>query len=113
MLSSVSGIGVYRNWNSDGPTMPEVYDKTDFRLESNRSWDFSKVTPAVVSIALGTNDFSSGDGKKERLPFDSIRFINGYVKFVQHVKSKYPDAKVACWVVPWWVANVEIFFAVA
>ena len=25
ILSSVSGIGDYRNWNSDGPTMPQVY----------------------------------------------------------------------------------------
>jgi hypothetical protein len=24
-LSSVSGIGMYRNWNGHGPTMPEVY----------------------------------------------------------------------------------------
>lgn len=95
MLSSVSGIGVYRNWNSDGPTMPEVYDKADFRLESNRSWDFSKVTPAIVSIALGTNDFSGGDGKKERLPFDSTMFIRAYVNFVQHVKSKYPQTRIA------------------
>lgn len=30
LLSSVGSIGAYRNWNSDGPTMPKVYDKVDF-----------------------------------------------------------------------------------
>lgn len=30
LLSSVSGIAAYRNWNSDGPAMPEVYEKVDF-----------------------------------------------------------------------------------
>ncbi|HEY1871109.1 MAG TPA: hypothetical protein VGG71_08630, partial [Chitinophagaceae bacterium] len=41
ILSSVSGIGIYRNWNSDGPTMPQVYEKTDLRFDSNRLWNFS------------------------------------------------------------------------
>ena len=95
MLSSVSGIGVYRNWNSDGPAMPQVYEKTDFQIAGNRLWDFKTYTPKVVSIALGTNDFSDGDGKKPRLPFDSAGFVNSYIKFVQTVKSKYPSVQIA------------------
>jgi lysophospholipase L1-like esterase len=94
-LSSVSGIGMYRNWNSDGPTMPTVYEKMDFQDYNPKRWDFSRFTPRVVSIALGTNDFSHGDGKKERLPFDSTAFIGEYVKFIGVVKSKYPAAQVA------------------
>jgi hypothetical protein len=93
VLSSVSGIGIYRNWNSDRPVMPEVYEKTDFQEGSSRPWNFSNFTPAVVSIALGTNDFSNGDGKKQRLPFDSVTFTKNYVTFVKTVKSKYPKAK--------------------
>lgn len=95
VLSSVSGIGVYRNWNSNGLTMPEVYEKVDFQDNNPQRWDFSTFTPQVVSIALGTNDFSNGDGKKERLPFDSAAFVNNYIQFVQLVKSKYPKAQVA------------------
>jgi lysophospholipase L1-like esterase len=95
ILSSVSGIGIYRNWNSDGPTMPQVYEKTDLTFGSNRLWDFSSYTPDVVSIALGTNDFSNGDGKHKRLPFDSATFVSNYIKFVQLVKSKYPKARIA------------------
>ncbi|MFL5740104.1 MAG: GDSL-type esterase/lipase family protein [Flavisolibacter sp.] len=95
IVSSVSGIGIYRNWNTDGPTMPQVYEKLDFQEQNPKLWDFSTYTPKVVSIALGTNDFSHGDGKTQRLPFDSTRFVNHYIQFVQLVKSKYPSAQIA------------------
>ena len=95
MLSSVSGIGIYRNWNSNGPTMPQVYEKADLWQGSTRRWDFGKYRPAIVSIALGTNDFSNGDGKHERLSFDSAVFVSTYIKFVQLIKSKYPAARIA------------------
>jgi len=95
VLSSVSGIGIYRNWNSNGPTMPQVYEKLDFQENNPQKWDFNTFTPQVVSIALGTNDFSNGDGKKERLPFDSVSYVNNYIKFVQVVKTKYPKAQIA------------------
>lgn len=95
VLSSVSGIGIYRNWNSAGPTMPQVYEQADFRENSSSRWDFDAFTPQVVSIALGTNDFSNGDGMNERLPFDSTAFVTNYVQFVQLVKTKYPQAQIA------------------
>jgi hypothetical protein len=95
ILSSVSGIGIYRNWNSLGPVMSAVYEKTDFQDSSSRLWNFRMYKPVVVSIALGTNDFSDGDGQKPRLPFDSAVFVNGYIRFVEMVKSKYPQARIA------------------
>lgn len=95
MLSSVSGIGVYRNWNSDGPVMPEVYEQLNFRERSSRPWDFGSRQPAVVCVALGTNDFSNGDGKQLRLPFDSMAFTTGYIRFVQRLKYLYPRARIA------------------
>jgi hypothetical protein len=95
ILSSVSGIGVYRNWNSDGPTMPQVYEKTDLTYDSTQQWNFAKYNPAIVSIALGTNDMSRGDGVKKRLPFDSAQFTSHYIQFVQLVKRKYPHAQIA------------------
>ena len=94
ILSSISGIGIYRTWNKEEPSMPKLYGKTDFQLESSRDWDFSKYQPNIVSIALGTNDLSNGDGKTPRTPFDSTRFVNGYVDFVRFVKSKYPNAQI-------------------
>ena len=95
MLSSVSGYGIYRDWNSDGPALPQVYEKTDFQADGTRYWDFKTYTPKIVSIALGTNDMSPGDGKKPRLSFDSAVFVSTYIRFVQLVKSKYPVAQIA------------------
>lgn len=94
ILSSVSGIGIYRTWNHEEPSMPQVYDKTDFQVGSERKWDFNKYTPKIISIALGTNDLSNGDGKTPRTAFDSARFVNNYIGFVQFVKSKYPTAQI-------------------
>ena len=95
VLSSVSGIGMYRNWNSDGPAMPQVYENLDFQENSTRQWDFKTYSPQVVSIALGTNDLSTGDGKKPRLPFDSVRYVSSYLDFIKLVKAKYPQARLA------------------
>jgi lysophospholipase L1-like esterase len=75
--------------------MPQVYDNADFQLGSRRQWNFENYKPAVVSITLGTNDFSNGDGIRPRLPFDSSEYVSRYIKFVQHVKSKYSEAQIA------------------
>jgi hypothetical protein len=95
ILSSVSGIGIYRTWNTAGPSMPQVYEKTDFLVNSPRNWDFKTYSPRIVSIALGTNDLSDGDGRSRRLPFDSAVFVNNYIRFIGLVKSKYPKAQIA------------------
>jgi hypothetical protein len=95
ILSGVSGIGIYRTWNTESPSMPQVYEKTDFLVSGIRNWDFKTYTPRIVSIALGTNDFSDGDGKTPRLPFDSAVFVSNYIRFIELVKSKYPVAQIA------------------
>jgi lysophospholipase L1-like esterase len=94
ILSSVSGIGIYRNWAGENPPMPKVYEHLNFSVKSGQ-WDFKRYTPQVVSIALGTNDLSNGDGKIPRKSFDTTECINSYVKFIQVVKSKYPKSKIA------------------
>ncbi|HEY4335974.1 MAG TPA: GDSL-type esterase/lipase family protein [Puia sp.] len=94
-LSSVSGIGIYRTWNRESPSMPLLYEKADLSDTGTRSWDFAQYRPAVVSIALGTNDLSRGDGKTPRTPFDSARFVGDYLRFVRLVKTKYPSAQIA------------------
>lgn len=94
ILSSVSGIGIYRTWNRDSPSMPLVYENANFQEKDSLKWNFKTYTPRIVSIALGTNDMSNGDGTS-RAAFDTARFVNDYVKFVQLVKTKYPKAQIA------------------
>lgn len=94
LISAVSGIGIYRNWNSLAPTMPQVYESTYLEIDSTQRWDFSQYTPDVVSICLGTNDFSDGDGKTLRLPFDSATYTNTYIKFIGTLYQHYPNTQI-------------------
>jgi lysophospholipase L1-like esterase len=94
VLASVSGIGIYRTWNRNGPSMSQVYENADFQVNNPQKWNFNTYSPKIVSIALGTNDMSKGDGSP-RATFDTLQFVADYVKFVQLVKSKYPKARIA------------------
>lgn len=94
ILNSVSGIGIYRTWNRDHPSMPLVYGNTHFQAEGDRPWNHQLFKPKVVSIALGTNDLSRGDGKSARQPFDSVVFVNRYIGFVRQVKAAQPQARI-------------------
>jgi lysophospholipase L1-like esterase len=96
LLSAVSGIGIVRNWNSDGPVMPDVYDHAYLDTTSSPQWDARTFTPDLVSICLGTNDFSDGDGTYKRAPLDSAKFIQSYIRFVKHIRSRYPRAAICC-----------------
>lgn len=95
ILSSVSGIGIYRTWNKDSPSMPQVYENTDLQAGSTLKWNFSTYSPEVVSIALGTNDLSNGDGKTVRKPFDEQIFTRKFTSFIKVIKQKYPQAQIA------------------
>lgn len=96
-LSSVSGMGIYRNWNDEdtAPIMNDVYATTNLDGDMTKRWDFSNKKPDLVSICLGTNDLSDGDGQKPRKPFDSDKFVNGYIALVKKVFDVYPNTKVA------------------
>ena len=37
---------------------------------------------------------SDGDGIKERLPFDSTKYIENYINFIKTVYSHYPKTKI-------------------
>jgi lysophospholipase L1-like esterase len=86
-----SGIGMYRNYNEAGPSadaMPSRYDRA-VPTETTSTWDFSEFTPDAVAINLGTNDYSThGDPGQP--------YIDAYVSFVEHVRTKYPNAYIFC-----------------
>ena len=94
LLSAVSGIGVIRNWNSPGPVMPAVYGNLFLNTDSTILWPGDAWAPDMVSICLGTNDFSDGDGTYARQPPDSAAFVNAYVRFVLEIRKRYPAAEI-------------------
>ncbi|NJB70340.1 hypothetical protein GGR42_000802 [Saonia flava] len=97
MLSSISGWGIYRGWNSEeeaNHTIPSVYENTYLNGEGSKPWDFSSYVPDVVTICLGTNDLSHGDGVHKRTPFDSDLFVERYIKFIETVYGHYPRTQI-------------------
>lgn len=85
-----SGIGIYRNWGQSlegsPDAMPALYDRTLF-YDSIPLWDYSRYTPQVICINLGTNDTS-----QDR--YDTSRMETAYKTFVRHIRTKYPEAKI-------------------
>jgi lysophospholipase L1-like esterase len=96
VLSSVSGYGMYRNWNDEHieePIIPEVYENLYLNKDSSKPYDF-KFQPDLVSICVGTNDLSNGDGKKPRLPFNEEKFISNYIDFIKTVYKHAPNTRI-------------------
>ena len=96
VLSSVSGIGMYRNWNDENieePIMPDVYENLYLNKDNSKPYD-DAFQPDLVSICLGTNDLSDGDGKKERLPFNEEKFVLNYIAFIKTVYKHTPNTRI-------------------
>ncbi|MCZ8196913.1 MAG: GDSL-type esterase/lipase family protein [Flavobacterium sp.] len=96
LLSSVSGIGMYRNWNDehiDEAIMPDVYENLYLNKDKSKPYSFN-FQPDIVSICLGTNDLSDGDGKKLRLPFNEKKYISNYINFIKTVYSHSPNTRI-------------------
>ena len=91
MLTSVSGMGIYRNWNTDAPVMTERYSGVWVNWDADQPlWtsDGRFDTDAVV-IALGTNDFSAGDGTTPRAAFRPDRMLAGYENLIDQLYATY------------------------
>jgi lysophospholipase L1-like esterase len=97
VLSSVSGFGMYRNWNDehkDEAIIPDVYENLYLNKDNSKPYDFA-FQPDLVSICLGTNDLSDGDGKKERLPFNEEKYVSNYINFIKTVYKHAPNTRIA------------------
>jgi mannan endo-1,4-beta-mannosidase len=106
MLSSVSGMGMYRNWNSPAPVMPDVYDGIYMEYaESTSRWAFDSYSSDLVVVALGTNDFSDGEGPKPRAKLDPLAFVRSYDAFVDRLRARYPQAQILLTTSPMLDAN--------
>ena len=85
-----SGIGVYRNY--DGPVTGNAINmNTEYThtllYDNSEEWDFSRFTPQLVCINLGTNDTSTSGADPKLLR-------EGYRKLIRQVRSHYPAAKI-------------------
>jgi len=74
--------------------MPDVYKNLYLNANSEEKANFED-SPNIISIAIGTNDFSLGDGEKERTTYSREKFTTSYINFVEMLFSKYPDVKIS------------------
>lgn len=82
-----SGIGVYRSFDGEtGDQMPVLYDRA-VSNDATSTWDHAKVHPDLIVVNLGTNDFAKGD--------PGMAFQTAYVKFLEALRQKHPDAQIA------------------
>jgi hypothetical protein len=95
MITGVSGMGMYRNWNTEYPVMGDVFESVFMSPDpAGPRWNFNEFIPDIVSICLGTNDLSDGDGVNPRLPFDRNLFIQKYIDFLKMLHHHYPDVEI-------------------
>jgi lysophospholipase L1-like esterase len=110
LLSSISGAGIYRAWNSEAPSVPSLYESAYLNADSLQKRDFNSWKPDWIIIALGTNDLSDGDGVNPRQAFDSARFVNAYFQFLQTLISRQPQARFALLTSPMVAKEKDILF---
>ena len=80
-----SGKGIVNSWNGEREyEIPEIF--TTASRETKEPWDFNSWTPDVVMVNAGTNDYNGGVQDEE--------FIEYAKKFLEFIRSKYPDAYI-------------------
>jgi len=88
---AVSGLGVVRNYNSEGAmsagTMLSYYGRT-LANETEENWNFAEWQPDAVVINLGTNDFSTTPH-----PAGEV-FLQGYTNLIFKVRERYPETHI-------------------
>ena len=86
-FTSCSGIGVVGGWTPF--TMPQLYERLSANEINGTKWDFKKWVPHVVVVNLFENDRSRARASDEQI-------LEGYVKFVNSLRTAYPEAHVVC-----------------
>jgi lysophospholipase L1-like esterase len=92
-VQAVSGLGMVHNYGDAQPLsanpMPPYYERTLFNAASPK-WDFSKWVPDVVTVALGTNDFSTAVKPTQ------TQYSGAYKAFLAKLRAWHPDAHLVC-----------------
>lgn len=95
-IYSASGWGVkFSKWTSPNTlNLFDAYKNLDFF--SDVKWDITKITPDVIVINLGTNDWSYISNTTDpSIQADRLKqFQNQYVDFLNYLHNIYPNCKI-------------------
>lgn len=90
---AISGHGVYRNFDKgEEETLPKVYPFVFPNEGDNHDYDFS-FNPDLIVLKIGTNDFGA-EITTPPVMADSGRFVSTYIKFLEFIIEKNPNAKI-------------------
>ncbi len=93
-INAISGHGIVRNYNgSAGDPVPVAYPYT--LIDHTTPYVDTAWQPQIIAIGLGTNDFSTPLNPGEKWATrDALHadYEATYVKFVQSLRAKNPDA---------------------
>jgi hypothetical protein len=94
LIAAVSGMGMYRNWNTNHPVIGDVYESAVLsdHPQSPR-WNYTAFIPDIVVLAFGANDLSDGDYGSPRSEFDADDFAAAYSAFLKKINFIHPHAK--------------------
>ena len=87
-----SGKGMLRNYGKGDDekrykdTLPKIFSRA-LPHKPNVKWDFSKNTPDMICINLGTNDNAGGNLSKEK-------YIAAYKEFLKRLQTYYPGKPI-------------------
>lgn len=98
-IVSYGGKGLIRDWQGKTTevTAPQFFERT-LPDAQDKSWNHSSYSPDLVTICLGTNDFSQGIVERDV-------FVPAYVAFVKRIHEVHPEAKVLLVASPWFGAG--------
>lgn len=87
---AISGWGVYHGWGRDpNGIIPRVWKFES--MSTSDEWDgFAKRNADIVAVGLGTNDMWFWDD------LDPELFISAYFRFLNDIRSVYPEAYIFC-----------------
>lgn len=104
-MVSYSGHGIISGYTDNGEKVPHQLVPTYYTKLGNSygvfdggtapkdiEWDFSKFTPDIVIINLGTNDTSYARDNEERCQ----EYVTEYCKFLGTVREKNSQAVILC-----------------
>lgn len=105
-MVSISGWGVISGYTNspdkkaDSQQIPLYYGKLGYSYNKfagttapqDIDWDFSRYTPDIIVINLGTNDNSYVRGNMEK----RTEFVSAYKDFIGQIRENNPDADIFC-----------------
>lgn len=91
---SGSCVGNYPCTGIGANIIPKLYTKYSGTANARKKWDFTKYVPDAVIVDLGTNDIIGSEAQSGGFEEFSKLIKEEYIKFVQALKEKYPNAAI-------------------